>query len=140
MADARTSGLQAPLWRAIAVYRIAALAYAAILVVANVGDYERPVLAWPVLVLVGMAFATVVFGISARMRSEEGFGVLFRLGVFPLFLFSGAFFPVDNLDDAINLARTFTDVVLGTLQDAQNAFATDGDSELVSLIGSIIGE
>ena len=49
-------------------------------------------------------------------------------------------FPVDNFDDAINLARTFTDVVLGTLQDAQNAFATDGDSELVSLIGSVIGE
>ena len=45
----RPSGLQAPLWRAIAVYRIAALAYVAILVIRNVGDYERPVLAWPVL-------------------------------------------------------------------------------------------
>ena len=30
---------------------------------------------------------------------EEGFGVLFRLGVFPLFLFSGAFFPVANLGE-----------------------------------------
>lgn len=49
-------------------------------------------------------------------------------------------FPVDNFDDAINLARTFTDVVLGTLQDAQNTFATDGDSELVALIGSVIGQ
>ena len=49
-------------------------------------------------------------------------------------------FPVDNFDDAINLARTFTDVVLGTLQDAQSAFATDGDAELVPLIGSVIGE
>ncbi|KAK5130641.1 hypothetical protein LTR08_001851 [Meristemomyces frigidus] len=49
-------------------------------------------------------------------------------------------FPVDNFDDAINLARTFTDVVLGTLQDAQNAFATDGDAELVALIGSVIGQ
>ena len=43
------SGLQAPLWRAIAVFRIAALVYVAILVVRNVGHYERPVLAWPVL-------------------------------------------------------------------------------------------
>ena len=42
-------GLQAPLWRAIAVYRIAALAYVAILVIRNVGDYERPMAAWPVL-------------------------------------------------------------------------------------------
>ncbi|KAK4544860.1 hypothetical protein LTR36_003764 [Oleoguttula mirabilis] len=49
-------------------------------------------------------------------------------------------FPVDNFDDAIGLARTFTDVVLGTLQDAQNTFATDGDAELVALIGSVIGQ
>ena len=44
-------------------------------------------------------------------------------------------FPVDTFDDAIRLASTFTDVVLGTLQDAQNTFATDGDAALVPLIG-----
>jgi signal transduction histidine kinase len=47
----RAGGLQAPLWRAIAVFRIAALVYVTILVVRNVGEYERPVLAWPVLAL-----------------------------------------------------------------------------------------
>jgi len=46
---AKPSGLQAPLWRAIAVFRIAALVYVAILVVRNVGHYQRPMLAWPVL-------------------------------------------------------------------------------------------
>ncbi|GAA4698980.1 ABC transporter permease [Nocardioides nanhaiensis] len=56
-----------------------------------------PLLAFASQVLVGAVFATLVYGVSARMRSEEGFGVLFRLGVFPLFLFSGAFFPVSNL-------------------------------------------
>jgi lipooligosaccharide transport system permease protein len=56
-----------------------------------------PFLALASQLLVGMTFAALVFGFSARLRSEEGFGVLFRLGVFPLFLFSGAFFPVDNL-------------------------------------------
>ncbi|WP_250027555.1 MacS family sensor histidine kinase [Paractinoplanes maris] len=58
MADARDSGLQAPLWRAIAIYRLAALAYAAFLVVSNVGAYVRPMLAWPTLAL--MAAWTVV--------------------------------------------------------------------------------
>ncbi|WP_250002030.1 MacS family sensor histidine kinase [Actinoplanes sp. M2I2] len=58
MADARDSGLQAPLWRAIAVYRLAALAYAAFLVISNVGAYARPMLAWPVLT--AMAAWTVV--------------------------------------------------------------------------------
>jgi signal transduction histidine kinase len=48
---ATAGGLQAPMWRAIAVYRIAALVYVAILVVRNVGHYERPMLAWPVLAL-----------------------------------------------------------------------------------------
>jgi signal transduction histidine kinase len=49
---------QAPLWRAIAVYRIAALAYVTILVIHNVGHYDRPILAWPVLA--AMAAWTVV--------------------------------------------------------------------------------
>ena len=52
------SGLQAPLWRAIAVFRIAALGYAAVLVVNNVDAYRRPLLAWPVLA--GMAAWTVL--------------------------------------------------------------------------------
>ena len=58
MTEVRTGGLQAPLWRAVAVFRIAALAYATILVISNVGDYRRPMLAWPVLA--GMAAWTVL--------------------------------------------------------------------------------
>jgi signal transduction histidine kinase len=58
MPDVRDSGLQTPLWRAIAVFRIAALVYVTILVIRNVGFYERPVLAWPVLA--AMAAWTVV--------------------------------------------------------------------------------
>ena len=67
MAQVRSGSLQAPLWRAIAVYRIAALTYATILVIRNVGHYERPLLAWPALALMaawtvittyGMDFAT----------------------------------------------------------------------------------
>lgn len=54
-------------------------------------------LAWPVQVLIGMAFATPVYGLSAGLQNEAAFGVLFRLGVIPLFLFSGAFFPIANL-------------------------------------------
>jgi signal transduction histidine kinase len=56
----RPDALQAPLWRAIAVYRVAALAYVAVLVVRNVGDYQRPMLAWPVLAVI--AAWTVVAG------------------------------------------------------------------------------
>jgi lipooligosaccharide transport system permease protein len=57
------------------------------------------VLAFVAQLLCGTAFATLVYGYSTRVTSDQAFGVLFRLGVFPLFLFSGAFFPVDNLGD-----------------------------------------
>jgi hypothetical protein len=49
-------------------------------------------------------------------------------------------FPVSTFDDAIALASTFTDVVLGTLQDVQSKLATDGDSGLIRGIGSVIGQ
>src|SRR5262249_39207800 len=47
--------------------------------------------------LVGMAFATWTFAFSAHVRSEQSFGLIFRLGLIPLFLFSGSFFPISNL-------------------------------------------
>ena len=51
-------------------------------------------------------------------------------------------FPVDNLDDAIALAQSFTDVTLGVLPVAQSRFASDGGDEagLIPIIGSIIGQ
>lgn len=52
---------QAPLWRAIAVYRIAALIYATILIIRNFEHYERPMLAWPVLALMAAWTLTTTY-------------------------------------------------------------------------------
>lgn len=49
-------------------------------------------------------------------------------------------FPVTNIDDAIQLAETFTAVVLGTLQDAVQGFAKGGDDAFVRLFASVIGQ
>lgn len=49
-------------------------------------------------------------------------------------------FPVDCFEEAIALASTFTDVVLGTLADAQFNLGITRDTELISLIGSVIGQ
>jgi len=51
-------------------------------------------------------------------------------------------FPVTNFTQAIALAQTFTDVVLGTLPKAQVAFAADAGDEapLVPLIGSVLAQ
>ena len=49
-------------------------------------------------------------------------------------------FPTTNLADAIALASTFTDVVLGTLQDVQLHLATNGAAGVVPILGSVIGQ
>jgi lipooligosaccharide transport system permease protein len=55
-------------------------------------------LALPVQLLVGLAFATPIYAFTAGLKDESAFALVFRLGMIPLFLFSGAFFPVSNLD------------------------------------------
>jgi lipooligosaccharide transport system permease protein len=56
------------------------------------------VAAFLVQFLVALAFATPIFAFSAGLKDESPFALLFRLGMIPLFLFSGAFFPIENLD------------------------------------------
>jgi signal transduction histidine kinase len=61
-------GLQAQLWRGIAAFRFASLAYAAVLLVVDRADYVRPVLAWAVLAgMTGWTVATsYAYAVPAR--------------------------------------------------------------------------
>ncbi|MGA8247208.1 MAG: ABC transporter permease [Nocardioides sp.] len=82
------------------LFRVASTCGVYFLVMAPFGVFESwwgPVLAWFATMLVGMAFATWTFAFSAHVRSEASFGLIFRLGLIPLFLFSGSFFPISNL-------------------------------------------
>lgn len=57
------------------------------------------VLALPVAVLTGLAYAPAIFAFAATLEDNSGFAMLFRFGIVPMFLFSGTFFPVDQLPD-----------------------------------------
>jgi lipooligosaccharide transport system permease protein len=59
------------------------------------------VAALAVVVLLGLAHTTPMIAITARMKSESGFSLVYRLGILPMTLFSGAFFPVSQLPRAI---------------------------------------
>jgi lipooligosaccharide transport system permease protein len=63
------------------------------------GVWSSPLVlfAVPVAVLIGLAFAAPVMAFSASLDSDVGFSLLYRLGVIPMFLFSGTFFPVSQL-------------------------------------------
>jgi lipooligosaccharide transport system permease protein len=52
-------------------------------------------------VLTGLAFASPIAAFSATRQNEQGFSLLYRFGLIPMFLFSGTFFPVSQLPDAI---------------------------------------
>ncbi|MCA2216887.1 ABC transporter permease [Jidongwangia harbinensis] len=47
--------------------------------------------------LLGLAVATPTFGYAASVHSDSYLAILFRLGMVPMSLFSGVFFPVEAL-------------------------------------------
>ena len=55
------------------------------------------VLAVPVAVLTGLAFAAPLTAFTATQETDASFPMIMRFAVVPLFLFSGAFFPVSQL-------------------------------------------
>lgn len=63
-----------------------------------------------VATLLGLAHAAPVTGLAARMKSESGFALIFRLGLMPMFLFSGAFFPISQLPSAVTWLAYLTPV------------------------------
>jgi lipooligosaccharide transport system permease protein len=82
-------------------FRVATVSAVFIAVMAPFGVFESftgVLVAYVVQVLIGLAFAAPIYALSARLPNESGFALVFRLGMIPMFLFSGAFFPVSNLD------------------------------------------
>jgi len=55
------------------------------------------VLALPVGVLTGLAFAAPIAAFAATQQNDTGFSSIYRFGLIPLFLFSGTFFPIGQL-------------------------------------------
>jgi len=83
------------------VFRIATTCAVFIAVMAPFGVFSSVpgvIGAFFVQLLIGLAFATPIYAFSAGLKDESAFALVYRLGMLPLFLFSGAFFPVSNLD------------------------------------------
>jgi lipooligosaccharide transport system permease protein len=70
-------------------------------------------LAIPAAVLTGLAFAAPIIAFSATRQNDSGFAALFRFIINPLFLFSGTFFPVSRLPDAVEWVAAATPLYHG---------------------------
>jgi lipooligosaccharide transport system permease protein len=81
------------------VFRLTLLSVLFFLAILVLGAVTSPlaVLAIPVAVLTGMAFAAPIMAFTATQKSDQPFNMLFRFGITPLFLFSGTFFPIERL-------------------------------------------
>ena len=55
------------------------------------------ILAVPAAVLTGLAFAAPITAFAATQENDSAFASLMRFGILPMFLFSGTFFPIDQL-------------------------------------------
>ncbi len=88
---------------AFIAFRVVTTCAVFLALIAAFGAIHSPlgVLCLAVALLVGLAFGTPVFAIATRLESDAGFAMIYRFGVVPMFLFSGAFFPVSQLPDAI---------------------------------------
>lgn len=83
--------------------------------------------------LTGMAFAAPLSAFSATRDDDNAFGAINRMVLTPMFVFSGAFFPVEQLPDSVEwiarlvpvshgveLCRSLVNGTVGTTQVAVN--------------------
>ncbi|MBW3620912.1 MAG: ABC transporter permease [Actinobacteria bacterium] len=75
--------------------------FAVVLRLFGIAPLPRGLLAVLPAVLAGLAFSAPIMAFTASLKSEQGLTNLFRFGIVPLFLFSGTFFPVEQLPDAL---------------------------------------
>jgi lipooligosaccharide transport system permease protein len=68
-------------------------------IIAAFGTVHSPLalVALPVGVLTGLAFAAPIAAFAATQVNDTGFSTIYRFVMIPLFLFSGTFFPIGKL-------------------------------------------
>jgi lipooligosaccharide transport system permease protein len=92
------------------------------------------VLAVPVAVLTGLAFAVPIMAFTATQRTPDRFSTIFRFGITPLFLFSGTFFPIESLPPLIQPIAWLSPLWHGVAVCRALMLGTIGDQPLLAVI------
>ena len=100
------------LWVAFRVLTISSV-FLLMLTLFGIARWPTAALAIPSAILTGVAFSSVVMAFAATQRTGEGFSWMFRFIINPLFLFSGTFFPLTALPDAVQWAAALTPLYHG---------------------------
>ena len=119
-------------WIAIRLTSIAAI-FTAVMALFGAAASPLILLGIPAAVLTGMAFAAPIAAFSATQKTPEKFNAVFRFGITPLFLFSGTFFPLSNLPDAIRPIAWLSPLWHGVELSRALALGTIGRDPLVAV-------
>jgi lipooligosaccharide transport system permease protein len=90
-----------------------ATAFTAVLVAFGAARGALILAAIPAAVLTGLSVSAPIMAYAATLKSGGNFNVVFRFVVTPLFLFSGVFFPVSRLPQALQAVATLTPLYHG---------------------------
>jgi lipooligosaccharide transport system permease protein len=87
------------------IVRFTAVSAVFLLVMVAFGVIHSPFAAFmvPAAVLSGMSTATVTAAFAATQNSDLGMSLLFRLGVLPMNLFAGVFYPLSRLPSGLRM-------------------------------------
>ena len=96
--------------QAFIAFRMLMTAVVYLAAIAAFGAVNSPlgILAIPVTVLVGIAFAAPIAAWGAYTESDASFVAIFRFLVLPMFLFSGTFFPIERLPGVLEVVAYAT--------------------------------
>jgi lipooligosaccharide transport system permease protein len=96
------------------------------------------VLAIPAAVLTGLAFAAPIAAFAATQKTPERFAAIFRFGITPLFLFSGTFFPLDSLPEAVRPLAWVTPLYHGSSLTRGLSLGTLLDDPVLALVHVLV--
>jgi lipooligosaccharide transport system permease protein len=113
-------------WLAIRLFLVAISYFVVMLVFGLVRGGPLAILVIPIGVLTGLCFTTWIAAFAATQTNDNGFNMIFRFLITPLFLFSGTFFPIEQLPAFLQPVAFITptyhgvalsrDLTLGTAQ------------------------
>ena len=121
------------LWIAARLVLITTI-FTVVIVVFGAAASPLIVFAVPIAVLTGLAFAAPIAAYSATQRTVEKFNAIFRFGITPLFLFSGTFYPVDQLPTPLQALAWLTPLYHGVELARGLSLGTIGDEPVLAVI------
>jgi lipooligosaccharide transport system permease protein len=104
------------------------------------GAAGSPGIVWsiPIGTLTGLAFAAPIAAYMTTQRDVQTFNSIWRFGITPLFLFSGTFFPIDQLPEAIRWIAWLFPLWHGVFLARGASLGLLGTEPLLSLLHLVI--